>query len=114
MAKSLERRGKAEVIAERLQMTVDNIINERSPDYRSIYANNAAFTMSAFDFSAIFGEILGIADDKIHVEQKIKVTMSPQHAKLFAQVLMQNVETFEKTFGTIPLPPQSELMAKKS
>jgi len=82
----------------------ENIHNTQAPDFHSIYSNNVAFTMSAFDLSFIFGEITNVEDRVLNVNQKLRVTMSPQHAKAFALVLLQNLKTYEQTVGPIVLP----------
>jgi hypothetical protein len=82
----------------------EGVINERAADFRSFYANNTAFAMSPFDFNLIFGEIVGAKDRKMVVEQKVKVIMSPLHAKIFVQVMVENLKQFEATFGEIKLP----------
>jgi Protein of unknown function (DUF3467) len=82
----------------------ENINNVKSTDFRTIYSNNASFNHSAFDVSFIFGEIAGIEGEKITVEQRVKVTMSPRHAKLFAMILIQNLQNYEHTIGPLPLP----------
>jgi hypothetical protein len=63
-----------------------------------------AFAMSVFDFSFIFGEISGSEGETVTVEQKIKITMSPQHAKVLAMILIQNLKTYEETIVPIILP----------
>jgi hypothetical protein len=83
----------------------ENIRNIQGPDFRSIYSNNVAFAMSIFDISFIFGEISGSEGETITVDQKVKITMSPQHAKVLAMVLIQNLKNYEETIVPIPLPP---------
>lgn len=77
---------------------------QRSPDYRSLYANNTKFGVSAFDFSMIFGEIMEAVEGTLYIEQKVKVVMTPLHAKIFALILDQNIRNFETQFGEIKLP----------
>ena len=80
----------------------------KDPLYRSVYANNAMFGSTVFDFAMTFAEILAVNPDehKIVAEQKVRVVMSPLHFKLFSQVCAQNVKNFEESFGTIPIPPE--------
>ena len=80
------------------------MVNVKSPLYRSIYANNTAFQSSAFDFSMIFGEIQEANDQKVTVEQGVRIVMSPLHAKIFANVMLQNVKNYEAKFGEIMIP----------
>ncbi|MFK4980035.1 DUF3467 domain-containing protein, partial [Klebsiella pneumoniae] len=60
--------------------------------------------MSIFDFSFIFGEISGAEGETVVVDQKVRITMSPQHAKVLAMVLIQNLKNYEETIVPIPLP----------
>jgi hypothetical protein len=52
----------------------------------------------------VFGEIMGAEGDIVNVEQRVRVTMSPQHAKALVMVLAQNLTNYENTIGPIPLP----------
>jgi hypothetical protein len=78
--------------------------NVKSPDFRSVYANNTAFQMNAFDISLIFGEILEANEQTsiATVEQRVRIVMSPLHAKLFSLVMLQ--KTYEGRFGEIRVP----------
>jgi hypothetical protein len=76
----------------------------KSPEYRSLYANNTALAISTYDFSLIFGEITGAEEGKLQVEQHTKITMSPLHAKVLAKVFSDHVEAYEKQFGEIRIP----------
>lgn len=82
----------------------ENLHNTRGPDYRTIYSNNVAFEISAFDVSFIFGEISGIVGDELHIDQKLRVTMSPQHAKVLSVLLSKNIKTYEAAIGPIQIP----------
>jgi hypothetical protein len=80
----------------------------KAADFRSIYANNAVFEVSVFDIRITFGESSkGSSDEPMEVEQKVSILMSPQHAKLFAQLLLSNVEGYEKQIAPIALPHPS-------
>ncbi len=52
-----------------------------------------------------FAEIMEVdpVRAQIKAEQRVKVVMSPLHFKLFAATCLQNVEQYEKVFGTIQL-----------
>ncbi|KIP21086.1 hypothetical protein JV16_01811 [Anoxybacillus ayderensis] len=43
-----------------------------------------------------------------------QVTMSPQHAKQFAYLLLEHVKKYEEIFGEIPSPPSEEKMRELS
>jgi hypothetical protein len=48
------------------------------------------------------------------VNDEITIRMSPQHAKAFAALLNQQVDTYEKNFHvTLPLPPELEALWKQ-
>jgi hypothetical protein len=83
-----------------------NYTNVRMPDYRTVYANNAVFKVGVYDFSMIFGEVTDVDIEKssLTVEQHVKVTMSPLHAKIFVAVALQQIKSYEDQFGKIELP----------
>jgi Protein of unknown function (DUF3467) len=72
-----------------------------------VYANNAMFQVGPFDFNIFFGEVAEL--DESHqiglVEQHVRVTMSPLHAKLFAALIVQQIKAYEAQFGKINIPP---------
>jgi hypothetical protein len=67
----------------------------------SIYSNNAEITASNWDFKFKFGEIEGVSEGKIAVAERVRVVMSPQHAKVFCDVLAKHIARYEKQFGEI-------------
>jgi hypothetical protein len=79
--------------------------NTKADDYRTVYSNNVAFAVSAFDVSLIFGEIAGVEADALEVIQRVRITMSPQQAKVLAKVLVENLKAYEEKIGVIPIPP---------
>jgi hypothetical protein len=71
----------------------------------SLYANDTQLQVSPWDFRFMFGVIAGLPSPdrmSIQVQQVGEVRMSPQHAKKVAQVLIQQIQLYEKTFGLIP------------
>lgn len=81
--------------------------NVKVPDFKSIYANQAAFQSGPFDFAITFGEItqVDMIEETAIVEQRVRVTMSPLHSKIFATLFSQQVRAFEAKFGEIIIPP---------
>jgi hypothetical protein len=79
-------------------------IFKKAADFRSVYANNGNFSVTAFDFAIDFGQVVAVENGTPVVEQNIRVLMSPLHAKVFAIFLMQNVASYEKKFGELVLP----------
>lgn len=82
------------------------INNVPSTDFVSVYANNLAVSTNFFDVSLIFGEMKGIDDNTLTVEQKVKVVMPPTHAKLVSLLLLQQLQQYQEKFGHITLPPE--------
>lgn len=76
---------------------------KKSDKFIQAYANAAHVEVTAWDFNVLFGE-LQRTKDGIVVEQTIGVRMSPQHAKAFAAVLVNNIKEYEKHVGEIKLP----------
>jgi hypothetical protein len=65
------------------------------------YLTNSDFV---FDFAAKDPRMSGkTMEQKTKVQ--VRVVMSPQHAKVFANVLMGNVQKYEKTFGVVNIEP---------
>lgn len=82
----------------------------RNPAYRSIYANQAQFASTAFDFSVTLGEIVDVAADgsRIKVEQQAKFIMSPLHFKIFVATAAANIKNYEEKFGKISVPMEGQ------
>jgi hypothetical protein len=98
---------------EKMALPAQAIEPKRSPHYRSLYANNTSVGVSTFDFSLVFGEIVGATEGKLQVEEHTKIIMSPLHAKVLAQVFMDNVAAYEKQFGEIKLPVPPTIISQK-
>ena len=76
-----------------------------SEEVQTHYSNNTQFKYSIWDFVMDFGMILDADEEKLRVKVLTKVIMSPQHAKVFAEVLTRNIKNYEETHGPIPVPP---------
>jgi hypothetical protein len=70
----------------------------------SIYANSARLHISLWDFKFSFGEVEDISSETMRVSEKVRVLMSPQHAKVFLQVFQENLKRYEDKFGEIKIP----------
>jgi hypothetical protein len=75
----------------------------------NVHPSKAEATYS--DFAIISKNALGITFDfgqrmpgggQVNIVSR--VAMSPQHAKLFAQLLAQNIKKYEDQYGSIDLP----------
>jgi len=79
--------------------------DENKLDKKSMYVNNIGVNFGLFDFSfkLKMNNPDGESDDEMNI------FMSPQHAKSFANILLQSVKEYEKIFGEINLNPRKEM-----
>ncbi|MEA2512338.1 MAG: hypothetical protein QOJ59_1825 [Thermomicrobiales bacterium] len=75
------------------------------------YANNVGFRISVWDFALDFGMMIDANDERILVRDAATVIMSPQHAKVFSEVLARNVKNYEEQFGELKVSaaPQEDV-----
>ena len=78
-----------------------------SDDYRYNYANSVQVRASLWDFFLLFGCISQTSPEEVNVRNFQGVYLSPQQAKALSNLLAQNVQQYEATFGEIALQPQS-------
>jgi hypothetical protein len=78
-----------------------------SPNLVKVYANNVNFGVTAWDFQFTFGELFN-SQGVTKIENKVRVSMSPQQAKVFSRVLARNVGEYEQRLGEIKLPPERQ------
>lgn len=84
-----------------------NRVQEVSPDFVSIYANDAQLQTTPWDIRIVFGLITGLPshdDPSVVVKQVGEVRMSPQLAKKIATILVGQLDHYEKVIGPIPMP----------
>ena len=74
--------------------------------YREDYANSVQIRISVWDFLLVFGRISQTAADSVTIHNATGVYMSPQQAKALMNLLQQNINQYESTFGAIALEPQ--------
>jgi hypothetical protein len=77
-----------------------------SENFVRLYANSAQVEVTLWDFRVVFGDTRKIDDGKLLVENSAVITMSPQHAKVFAALLSKNVLDYEKQVGEIKIPEE--------
>ena len=77
-----------------------------TPDYRESYANSVQIRVNLWDFFLMFGTINQTAADSVYIQNFQGVYLSPQQAKALYNVLQQNINQYEATFGEIKLEPQ--------
>lgn len=80
---------------------------QNSPDYRDNYANSVQVRASLWDFFLLFGTVQQATAEEVNVKNFQGIYLSPQQAKALSNVLTQNIQQYESTFGEITLQPQS-------
>lgn len=78
----------------------------QTSDYRESYANSVQIRVNLWDFFLMFGTINQTAADSVYIQNFQGVYLSPQQAKALYNVLQQNINQYEATFGEIKLEPQ--------
>jgi hypothetical protein len=79
---------------------------QNSDDYRDNYANSVQVRASLWDFFLLFGTVQQASPEEVNVKNYQGVYLSPQQAKALSNVLAQNIQQYEATFGEINLQPQ--------
>lgn len=79
----------------------------KAEDYREGYANSVQVRANLWDFFLLFGMMNQTSPDSVKIHNFQGVYLSPQQAKALANLLQQNLEQYESTFGEIKLQPQA-------
>lgn len=80
---------------------------EESQNYVSLYANDAQIQMTPWDLRIILGQISSTpspGDPTMLVRLIGDVRMSPQLAKKVTQILLGQIQLYERTIGPIAIP----------
>jgi Skp family chaperone for outer membrane proteins len=77
-----------------------------TPEYRENYANSVQIRVNLWDFFLMFGRVMQTSADNVAIQNFQGIYVSPQQAKALLNVLQQNVNQYESTFGEIRLEPQ--------
>ena len=78
----------------------------KAPEYRENYANSVQVRTSLWDFFLLFGTIQQNSAEVVNVRQFQGIYLSPQQTKALSNLLLQNVQQYEATFGAINLQAQ--------
>jgi flagellar protein FlaG len=78
-----------------------------TPEYRDSYANSVQVRLNLWDFFLVFGTVSQTAPDSVNIRNFQGIYLSPQQTKALANLLSQNIQQYEATFGEIKLEPQS-------
>jgi len=77
-----------------------------TPDYRETYANSVQVRLNVWDFFLVFGTVSQSSPDTVQIRNFQGIYLSPQQAKALSNLLLQNVQQYEATFGEIRLEPR--------
>jgi hypothetical protein len=61
--------------------------------------------VSFIDFKFFFGEIVEATQEKLVIEERVSVIMSPEQAKSVLRLLDTQISNYESNFGPIRNPP---------
>jgi hypothetical protein len=79
-----------------------------APEYREGYANSVQIRANLWDFFLLFGTLNQTSPEAVNIQNFQGIYLSPQQAKALHNVLSQNLQQYEATFGEIRLEPQSQ------
>ncbi|HEY3082998.1 MAG TPA: DUF3467 domain-containing protein [Chloroflexota bacterium] len=82
-----------------------SVVAERTvPDY---YADSAAFEITVYSVVVEFGQVQKPPPGfkgRIPHRPRVRIAMSPQHAKVMAKLMVKNMKAYEQEVGEIVLP----------
>ncbi len=79
----------------------------QTEDYRESYANSVQVRANLWDFLLMFGTLNQTKPDSVNIRNFQGIYLSPQQAKALANLLQQNIQQYEATFGEIRLEPDA-------
>ncbi|MEN6534068.1 MAG: DUF3467 domain-containing protein [Bryobacteraceae bacterium] len=79
----------------------------QTEDYRENYANSVQVRANLWDFLLMFGTLNQTKPDSVNIRNFQGIYLSPQQAKALANLLQQNIQQYEATFGEIRLEPDA-------
>lgn len=86
------------------ELRIKRVGGDSAPTY---YANNVWLSTSLWDVKLSFGVMAEQDEEGVAFQDVANVIMSPQHARVFLEVLATQIAEYERKFGPIPRPPQA-------
>lgn len=80
-------------------------INIEKDKLEAHYSDFAMITHNFLGFNFDFGQRSPKEDEVMMIS---RLALTPQHAKLFLEILKQNIDTYEGKFGEIKLPEKKD------
>jgi len=85
--------------------TSEDQLRVLAENFKTLYANNLTLSISQWDVTINFGEILGKDENgKTVIAQHARVNMSKELAKVFRELLDAHISNYEEQFGEIRIP----------
>jgi hypothetical protein len=80
---------------------------KNAPNFRQIYCNSVNMDVTPWEFKFTFGNIVKPQPGQTRpvIENAIEITASPQLAKVFLNILANNMAEYEKNVGEVKTPP---------
>jgi hypothetical protein len=83
--------------------------HKRDSSFASVYCNSAGFSMTFYDLTMVFGQILTTGPEGPHIQDRAEVTMSLEHAKALLEALAKPLQDYEAKYGPIRPKPSRKL-----
>ena len=85
------------------------IIRRNSSTHTSTWSDSAHLVTGFFGLKITFGEVMNVDQESntIEIEDRLTVSMSPEHALSLSKLLQQQIRIYEERFGTIRQAPSS-------
>lgn len=83
----------------------------------TIYSNSVTLAASSYDLRLRFGRITDANDAELVIDDLVEVFMSPQHAKVFLELLATKMADYQKKipgWASLPVPEDISQDPKES
>lgn len=76
----------------------------RTQEGPALFADFASVSAGSFGVKITFGDITEDTDDEMKVNEFMTIGMSAEHARILANILVQNLRKYETRYGSIRVP----------
>jgi hypothetical protein len=96
------------------ELDLPQLPQQKSPDYRNVYTNFGAVLAAPYDISVLVCEVIQDGRGGAAIEQKVRIAGHPAFMRTLAQVILRNVEGWEKLYGELKDPSLIKSADQKS
>ncbi|HZF30403.1 MAG TPA: DUF3467 domain-containing protein [Gammaproteobacteria bacterium] len=89
-------------MAELKRITVEKVHRKVSDNIPTFYINNVEIRSTQWDLRLALGQIAEVRDGTVEVVDQVHIYLSPQHAKVLARTLSEQVQAYEENVGPLP------------